>query len=395
MITARQPSLRSVVPFALAALLVAALLAAVPPADAQSTDQPAVAVSNVTASTQTPAADEPFSLRVTIANYEGSGQPVTLNQLVVVVDGERQYIADDIGRLTPGSQTTVSVPLTIGDPGQQTVSLQVYGSSDGGLVNPRSQYVVEVREPQQPSLSVSVPEAVTGASRDVNVTVANGGSEPIGNVVLRADSPADAVTFDETTRVRGRLDAGETRTFTLPARTTDAGSYPVDLSLAYAESGDRQTVTETFVARFGEPSNPGRVILSGVETTRRDGTLELSATASNVGGAEVGGVVVAVTGTEAVRPQTYFVGSIEGSGFSTFSLQTSVTGTVSAVPVEVTYVTGGVERSVTTDVPVADRAAPTTPPGNGGGGGLSFGTVAPAVAGLVLLLLGGVYRRRR
>lgn len=241
-----------------------------------------------------------------------------------------------------------------------------------------------------------MPEAVAGASRDLNVTVANGGDEPIGNVVLRADSPADAVTFDETTRVRGRLDAGETRTFTFPARTTEAGSYPVDLSLAYAESGNRQAVNETFAVRFGEPSNPGRVILSGVETTRRGGTLELSATASNVGGAKVGGVVVAVTGTEAVRPQTYFVGSIEGSGFSTFSLQTSVTGNVSAVPVEVTYVTGGVERSVTTEVEVADRTGPTTPPGNGDGGGLPLGTVALVAGGLVVVLLGGaVYRRRR
>lgn len=147
MVSARQPALQPVAPFALAALLVVISLAAVPPVDAQSTDQrAAVAVSNVTASTQTPTAEEPFSLRVTIANYEGSGQAVTLNQLVVV-DGDRQYIADDIGSLTPGSRTTVSVPLTIDDPGQQTVNLQVYGSSGGRLVNTRSPYVVEVREP--------------------------------------------------------------------------------------------------------------------------------------------------------------------------------------------------------------------------------------------------------
>lgn len=398
MVPARQPSLRSVVPLAVAFALVAASLAVAPAAtSAQSTDQSAaVAVANVTASTQTPAAGEPFSLEVTIANYEGSGQAATLTQLVVSAGGERQYVADDLGRLTPGSRTTVTVPVTLDEAGQRTVSLQLYGSSPGGLVNTRAPYVVEVREPQRPSLSVSVPDAVTGASREVNVTVANGGDDPIQNVVLRANSPADAVSFDETTRVRGRVAAGETRTFTFPARTTDAGAYPVDLSLAYTESGDRRTVNETFATRFGEPSNPGRVILSGVEATRRGGTLELSATASNVGGREVGGVVVAVEEVPGVRPQTYFVGSVEGSGFSTFSLQTSVTGDVSAVPVEVTYVSGGVERSFETEVSVTPRAAPATPPGHGGGGGLSLGTVAPVVAGLVVVLLGGaVYRRRR
>ncbi len=391
MVPARQPSLRPVVPLVLAALLVAASLAAVPAAT--SAQSAAVAVTNVTASTQTPAAGESFSLEVTIANYEGSGQAATLAQLVVYTGGERQYVADDLGRLTPGSRTTVTVPVTLDEPGQRTIALQLYGNSPGGLVNTRSPYVVDVRESQRPSLSVSVPDAVTGASREVNVTVANGGDAPIQNVVLRADSPADAVSFDETTRVRGRVAAGETRTFTLPARTTAAGSYPVDLSLSYTERGARRTVDETFRARFAEPTNPGRVILSGVETTRRDGRLELSATASNVGGGAVGGVVVAVNGTDAVRPQTYFVGSIEGSGFSTFSLRTSVRGDVSAVPVEVTYVTGGVERSFTTEVSVPAASAPATP--SGGRGGLSLGVLAPVAVGLVVVVLGGIVLRRR
>ena len=397
MVPTRLP-LRSVVLFALALALVATPLAVVSPADAQSSDpSAAVAVSNVTASTQPPTAGEPFSLEVTIANYEGSQQAATINQLVVSVGGERRYITDDLGRLTPGSRTTVTVPLTLDDPGQRTIDLQVYGSSDGGLVNTRSPFVVDVQSAQRPSLSVSVPDAVVGASRDVNVTVANGGGDPIGNVVLRADSSADAVTFDETTRVRGRLAAGETRTFSFPARVAEPGSYPVDLSMAYTESGNRQTVNETYEARFGEPSNPGRVILSGVEATRRGGTLELSATASNVGGTEVGGVVVAVNGTDSVRPQTYFVGSVEASGFSTFTLRTGVSGDVSTVPVEVTYVTGGVERTVTTEVEVAGAPAPATPPDHGGrGGGLPLGTVALAVGGLALVVGGVVvYRRRR
>jgi len=395
MVPTRQPQYLSVVSFVSVVVLIAAVLITTPlAASAQSSNQSvAVGVSNVTANPQTPTATEPFSLRVTITNYEGSGQTATLNQLVVSADGKQQYVADDLGRLTPGSQTTVTIPVTLNQPGQRTIALELYGSSGDSLINTRTPYTVDVQETQRPSLSVSVPDAVTGASREVNVTVANGGDASIQNVVLRADSPADAVSFDETTRVRGRIAAGETRTFTFPARTTVAGSYPIDLSLTYTENGARQTANETLSVRFAEPANPGRVILSNVETTRRGRTLELSATASNVGGDEVGGVVVSVNGTDAVQPQTYFVGSIDGSGFSSFSLQTRLTGNVSDVPVEVRYVTGGVERSFTTEVSVPVASVPTTPSGNTGAP--SLGTPVYLVIALSIAALGGVIYKRR
>ncbi len=387
-----RPPLRPVAAVLLVAVAVASL-AVLPAAVAQSNGAAAVAVSNATVSPETPTAGEPFSLQITVANYEQSPTAATINEVVVVVDGERRYAVDDVGRLTPGTRTTFDAPVTIDDPGQYTIRLEVYGESRGGLINTQSPVVVDVRPQQRPSLSVSVPDAVPGASRDVNVTVANGAGERIDGVVVRADSPADQVTFDETTRVAGEMSAGETQTFTFPARAAEAGTYPLDLSLAYADDGERQTVTERFEARFADPANPGRVILSGVETTRRGGTLELSATASNVGGTEVGGVVVAVDDTDVVRSQTYFVGSIEGDGFSTFSLQTDVTGDGSSVPVDVRYVSGGVERSFTTEVSVPPASRPATP---SGGGGSVLGTAAPIAAGAVVALVGGViYRRRR
>ncbi len=387
-----RPPLRPVAAVLLVAVAVASL-AVLPAAVAQSNGAAAVAVSNATVSPETPTAGEPFSLQITVANYEQSPTAATINEVVVVVDGERRYAVDDVGRLTPGTRTTFDAPVTIDDPGQYTIRLEVYGESRGGLINTQSPVVVDVRPQQRPSLSVSVSDAVSGASRDVNVTVANGAGERIDGVVVRADSPADRVTFDETTRVAGEMSAGETQTFTFPARAAEAGTYPLDLSLAYADDGERQTVTERFEARFANPANPGRVILSGVETTRRGGTLELSATASNVGGTEVGGVVVAVDDTDVVRPQTYFVGSIEGDGFSTFSLQTDVTGDGSSVPVDVRYVSGGVERSFTTEVSVPPASRPATP---SGGGGSVLGTAVPIAAGAVVALVGGViYRRRR
>jgi hypothetical protein len=376
-------------------LLGATVALGVPHVAAQSSDPASVAISNVTASTQTPSVGEPFSLRVTISNYEGSPSAAVINELVVEADGERRYIADDLGRLSPGAQTTVTVPLTFDEPGQKNIQLKLYGQSAGGLINSGVPFAVTVRDSQQPSLSVSVPDAVTGGSRNVNVTVGNGVEHPIDSVVVTADSPSEEVEFDETKRVYGRMEAGETRTFRFPARVNTAGRYPVNVSLTYTDDGTRRQLTERFETRFGEPSNAGRVILAGVEATQRGETLEISATASNLGGTEVGGVVVSVVGNETVRPQTYFVGSIEGSGFSTFTLRTTATDRVTSVPVEVTYVTGGVERSVVTDVRVDSPQTPAPSRDRGGGSLLSVGRLATVAAGLVVLVgVGLLYRRR-
>jgi hypothetical protein len=330
---------------------------------------------------------------VTVTNYEASGDVARLNDLVVEADGERRNVASDLGRLPPGAETTVTVPVTLDDPGQYTLRLRLFGESSGGVVNTNAPFVVEVREPQRPSLSVSVPDAVAGASRDVNVTVANGGAGEIGNVEVVAGSPDGPVTFDETERVVGRVGAGETRTFSFPARVAEPGRYTVTVALSYGDDGVRREVTERFDARFGEPANPGRVMLSSVEATQRGGTVELAATASNTGGTETGGVVVTVPETETLRSQTYFVGRVDPSGFSTFTLRTDATGRVSTLPVEVSYVTGGVERSFTTEVAVDRPATPTGPPDRGGP--LSALPLPGVAAGLVVLAVGVFVWRRR
>jgi hypothetical protein len=470
------------------------------PATAQTQDSAAVTISEVMATTETPTAGEPFSLRVTISNLEGGRSSADIEELRVSVDGSRQYATDDIGRLPPGSQTTVTVPVTVEDPGQKTIQVEVSASSSGGLtvseapfvvdvrdaqdprvsaaafeantgpargvnvtvangigrsienvvvavntfdeavtfeqttqvlgqmnrgttrsfrfpaqVNATGQYRTEVslsytaagrerevtqvftitmREPRQPSVSVSVPEAVTGASRNVSVTVANGIGRSVDNVAVSVESSAPAVDFDETTRVSGQMNRGTTRSFRFPARVAAAGEYPLTVTVSYTDGPRQQEFTRSFETRFGEPSNPGRVILSGVEATQRGGAIELSATASNVGGTTVGGVVIAVNGTDGVRPQTYFVGGVDASGFSTFTLQTSATGQVSSIPVEVTYVTSGVERSFVTEVPVDSVATPQADRQRSGSG-FPLGTLGLAVVGLGVLVGAVVLYRRR
>jgi hypothetical protein len=495
-----RPSRSTVAAVCLTALVVASVGMSALPATAQFEDSAAVTISDVTASTETPTAGEPFSLEVTISNLEGSRATTKIESLRVRIDGTQRYVTRDIGRLPPGSETTVTVPVRVDDPGQTTIQLEVSGETDNGLVDSRTPFVVDVRdaqkprvsaaafeassgpaqgvnvtvangigrpvenvvvsvdsfdeavtfeettrvlgrmnqgstlsfrfpaqvdatgeyrtevtlsyavsgrerevtrvfsitmrEPRRPGVSVSVPDAVTGASRNVSVTVANGIGRSVDNVAVSVASSAAEVDFGETTRVLGRMDRGTTRSFRFPARVAAAGEYPLTVTVSYTDGSRQQEFTRTFETRFGEPSNPGRVILSGVEATQRGSSIELSATASNVGGTDVGGVVVAVNRTEAVRPQTYFVGGVDASGFSTFTLQTSATGQVSSIPVEVTYVTSGVERSFVTDVAVDSVATPQADRQRSGSG-LPLGTLGLAVVGVAVLVGAVVLYRRR
>lgn len=500
-VRSRQHSRSTVAAVCLSALVLVSVGMVALPATAQTQDSAAVTISEVTASTETPTAGEPFSLEVTISNLQGSQSSANIQRLRVLIDGNQRYVARDIGRLPPGSQTTVTVPVRIDNPGQKTIELEVLGETSRGLVDSQAPFVVDVRdaqqprvsaaafeastgpaqgvnvtvangigrpienvvvsvdsfdeavafeettrvlgrmtrgstlsfrfparvdatgeyrtevtlsyaaggrerevtrvftitmrEPRRPSVSVSVPDAVTGASRNVSVTLANGIGRSVDNVAVSVDSSAAEVDFGETTRVLGQMNRGTTRSFRFPARVAATGEYPISVTVSYTDGPRQQEFTRTFETRFGEPSNPGRVILSGVEATQRGGGIELSATASNVGGTNVGGVVIAVNGTEAVRPQTYFVGSVDASGFSTFTLQTSASEQVSSIPVEVTYVTSGVERSFVTDVPVDSVATPQADRQQRAGSGFPLGTLGLAVVGLgVLVGVVVLYRRR-
>jgi cobalamin biosynthesis Mg chelatase CobN len=161
------------------------------------------------------------------------------------------------------------------------------------------------------------------------------------------------------------------------------------VELAYTRDGVRREVTRSFRPAFGAPANPGEITLTGVDAVSQGGSLELSATASNVGSTEVESVVVSTNGSDVGRAD-YFVGSVDGSDFASFTLSTSVSGNLSTVPVQVSYVVDGAERSYVTEVPV-QQAAPEPQPS--GGGGLP---VVPIVGGVVVLgLLVAGYRYLR
>lgn len=79
---------RRLLTVALVVALVGVPVAVGAPQVAAQSEPASVAISNVTVSTQMPSVGEPFSLRVTISNYEGSPHMAAINELVVDAEGE-------------------------------------------------------------------------------------------------------------------------------------------------------------------------------------------------------------------------------------------------------------------------------------------------------------------
>ncbi|MDS0293740.1 COG1361 S-layer family protein [Halogeometricum luteum] len=377
----------SLVPWAVvAAVVLSSVLFPVvaAPADAAGAH---LGVTGVEVRPTSPAPGQQTEFEVSIRNGPNSASAVELSDVYVRAVGSTDDVAriEDAGTLPVGGNVTVPLSASFAEPGAKNLRVTVVGrQSDGSVVRARYPVTVEVEEPNRPQLELSAEEAVSGSRRPVNVTVANGLERDIRQ--LRVETASDRVNFSVNERVRARLRAGNTTTFTFPARISEPGAYPVDLTLHYVDNGVERSVSRTYEANFDAPTNPGELVLTDVQATQRGGTLELSATAGNVGSSTVEGVVVSVPEASGVEGSRYFVGSVEQSDFSSFTLTSNVEGNVSSVPVEVTYSVGGVERSFTDSVEVDRRVVRRQSPQQGG---LPLVPIGGAV--LVLVLAAGAF----
>ena len=337
-----------------------------------------------------PAVGRETPVVVDVANQDRGA----IEDLALTVNGSnvrlenRQRLVSDLGA---DANRSFTYAATFPEEGRSTVEARLrYTAPDGERRTTRQTETVELERTagtvNRPQVGLSVPDAIPGATRPVNVTVANGLEAEVRQLSVRASSPTAEFSVSE--RVRSRLAAGQSATFQFPTTVESVGRHPVNVTLSYTRDGVRRQVTRTYQPSFGAPANPGEITLTGVDAVSQGGSLELSATASNVGSTEVESVVISTNGSDVGRAD-YFVGSVDGSDFASFTLSTSVSGNLSTVPVQVSYVVDGAERSYTTDVPV-QQAAPEPQPS---GGGLP---VVPIVGGVVvigLLVVGYRYLR--
>ncbi|MFB6193538.1 MAG: hypothetical protein ABEI75_00610 [Halobaculum sp.] len=345
----------------------------------------------VTAESAAPGEARP--LTVTVSN--GFDRPITNVEVSLAGDdldvaNDRRVTAtvasgaDRLFEFTVTPENESRLPVTV------TLSYTVDGERRTVERTLTADFSSSDRTSEQPQLAVSVERAVPGAERSVNVTLANGLDESIRQVQVTVES--QRVAFGESERVLAGVPAGESRTFRFPATVTEAGQYPITVTLAYTDDGVRKRVTKTVTADFSGPETPGTVTLTSVRAVLSDGTLRIDATASNPGTTDVGGVTVAVAGSDAVGSAEFFVGEIAASDFQPFTLRVPVSGRVSSVPVTVSYVVDGVRRSFTTELTVAVARTPA-PAAEGGGGAPLVPVVGAAV--VVALIVAAVVVRRR
>lgn len=337
-------------------------------------------------------AGESRTATVTLSN--GLDERIRNVELTVVgeqieFDDPRRVAASVEAGVTEQYEFTVTPAVAERLPVEVSLSYTVGGERRGTEYTLEPSFGTADAPADRPQLQVDVEDAVAGASRPVTVTVANG----LGNEVRQLDVSVSSpdVTFKSNARVRSALQAGGTAELVFTAVAEESGVYPVEVTFDYRDDGVQQRVTRTFDVEFASPSNPGQITLTDVDAVAQGSSLELSATASNVGSERVESVVVSLPDSADVDGREYFVGGVDGSDFSSFTISTTVDENITSVPVEVTYVIDGVQKTVTTEVPVEQTELRQASESSGGS---SVPLIPVAVVGVLVIVLGVAYRVR-
>ncbi len=307
----------------------------------------------------------------------------------VEFDDPRRVAASIEAGVTEQYEFTVTPAVAERLPVNVSLSYTVGGERRGTEYTLEPSFGTADAPADRPQLQVDVEDAVAGASRPVTVTVANGLSNEVRQLDVSVSSPD--VTFNSNARVRSALQAGGTAELAFTAVAEESGVYPVEVTFDYRDNGVQQRVTQTFDVEFAPPSNPGQITLTDVDAVAQGSSLDLSATASNVGSEQVESVVVSLPDSADVDGREYFVGGVEASDFSSFTISTTVDRNVTSVPVEVTYVVDGVQKTVTTEVPVEQTELRQASESSGGS---SVPLIPVAVVGVLVIVLAVAYRVR-
>jgi hypothetical protein len=157
----------------------------------------------------------------------------------------------------------------------------------------------------------------------------------------------------------------------------------LDITARYelgAETRQRSTSSRVNIGRV-----PGEIELTGLDVRREDGQLHVVGNAANVGLERVDSVLVRVASAPGIEPAPpnpeYFVGTVPASDFVSFDVYATVDGDVSEIPLVVTYLADGQQRTLRTTVSY-DSSAQQTPANDGDNG---TGPVVFLVGGLVVL----------
>ena len=209
-----------------------------------SADQPSI--TNVTVSPQEPRPGELVRFTTTIQNAQGaSGSFEVTDVWIRDADSSTEYArAEDLGNVPPGASLQVPLTTRFDSAGVEDLRVRVNVVNQNDELTRLEYPVTVVVSDRATQLSVDVEEPVVGATSEVNVTVSNGGADPIRQLDLRVGG--DGVDAENPRRLLARLDAGADRTFTYDVTFTQSGETDLDAALQYTStSGQTQTVRQT------------------------------------------------------------------------------------------------------------------------------------------------------
>jgi hypothetical protein len=319
---------------------------------------------------------------VTVANAIGT----EIRNVELTVGGRDVTVRDDrevFTRIANGDAVTSGFDFQPGSAGEHTLNATLSYTTGGGAVQTVSETVTVEAERLRDRVSLDVSTVQGGSSQTVVVDVFNQGNAPATNLSVRGSSPNASVG-------RVLLDSlapGDSRTVRLNA-TLSADRADLAIAATY-DLGDQRGETSVSTA---VTQTPGTISLTGIQVVPEGGRLRVSGSASNLGTTDAQSVLVSVVGSDRVTPvepnPEFFVGPVPASDFASFDVYASTEGNVSAIPLEISYIVDGTQRTRTVEVDATaasqtlsaeERAAAR----DSGGGGFPL---IPVAVGLVVVL---------
>jgi len=304
-----------------------------------------------------------------------------------------------VATLASGAERTFGYQVTYPDAGPHVLNTTLtYQTADGTVRTARRETTVDV---QAANLDVGLTASVGGGNgTGITARLTEFGNVPLTDVQVRAVQNGQTVARE----LAGDVAAKSSRRVHFERSQLASGNLTIVAQ--YTAGGHRRS------SRTGLEYAPvplADLTLTSVDVSRSGGLVTLSGDIDNLGSATANSVLVEVASGDGVTSggskQTYFVGPVQSSEFSTFELTAAVSGDVHAVPVRIRYAVNGQQRTTVQSVPIDAAGA-----SNGQSGAVSNSDASnrrgPAGSGLpvlplvglvvvVLVVAGGIYWWRR
>ncbi|WP_228840969.1 CARDB domain-containing protein, partial [Halorubrum sp. AJ67] len=383
-----------------------------------------ITVGEIDASPSDPAVDERTALNVTVSNSGGSAAAANITEVRVRdADGDVLDSTTGVGALSAGDSLDATLWTTFEEPGEKRLTVEAVAnqSTNGEFVTVSRDTIIEVQpvevaldlrtralDPEDlqtdngndnaaADLGIGGIQGILGgggggldandgdqsdesppiADSPVEVTVVNTGTTTADRVSLRAvgtpvegDDAGDG-TVDVGPFVVEDVAPGEERrvivdlgAFDRRSAVTVTGAFRADTDVRNDRGADRTAEsTVTYPVREATPAVTDATVREGA-----DGAVVVDANLGNVGDGEMTGAVVSVGDAPGVEPTPaggeYFLGSLSGSDFVGFELETTTNASVAEeIPIRVAYTERGVRYTETLTV-----AAPEPDDESDGGG---------------------------